>query len=79
MMAELKPCPYCGVTPKIRWEQWREISETSGAYVLDANHRYGCFFRSMNGTNYCGRMSAFNEKCLVEAWNRRVEQNGGVH
>lgn len=74
-MDELKPCPFCGVTPRIRREQWREISETSGAYVLEAKHRAGCFIRSMNGTNLDGRMTAFNEKCLIEAWNRR-DDNG---
>ena len=69
---ELKPCPFCGVTPTLVWEPWKEISDKSGAYVLEANHKQGCFIRAMNGTNKTGRMTAFNKKCLEEAWNRRA-------
>lgn len=71
-MDKLKPCPFCGVVPAINWEAWKEISPKSGAYVLEANHYDWCFLRKMNGTNYKGRMTAFNEDALVEAWNRRA-------
>ena len=71
-MADLKPCPFCGVIPRLYWNHWTEISETAGTYILEAEHKPGCFIRSMNGMNKNGRMSAFNEKCLIEAWNRRA-------
>ena len=71
-MDDLKPCPFCGVIPRLYWNPWPEISENAGAYILEAEHRPGCFIRSMNGMNKNGRMSAFNDKCLIEAWNRRA-------
>lgn len=70
-MAELKPCPFCGAIPTIEWEKWGEISETSGIYVLEANHKSCCFIRLMNGMNITGRMSAWNKTMLADAWNRR--------
>lgn len=73
-MTELKPCPFCGVVPEIRWEKWSEISEDSGVYVLEALHNDKCYFVSMNGTNNKARKSAFNKECLIEAWNTRAEQ-----
>ena len=68
---KLLPCPFCGAIPKIRWEPWKDISETAGVYVLEANHKVGCFIVQMNGTNYKGRMSAFNDDVLKKAWNTR--------
>lgn len=72
-MAELKPCPFCGVTPTIEWDAWEDISPTSGVFVLEANHKSGCFIRAMNGFNSTGRMSAYNKTVLKDAWNRRVD------
>lgn len=69
---KLKPCPFCGATPKLYWESWDEISATSGCYVLEAKHKNECFIALMNGFNFSGRMSSFNEKHLIDAWNRRV-------
>ena len=73
---ELKPCPFCGVVPKIEWEPWKDISETSGVYALTAEHKDGCYISLMNGFNLNGRMSAFCKKVLEEAWNRRVDNDG---
>lgn len=71
-MTELRKCPFCGVIPRLYWEAWKEISESAGTYVLEANHKNSCFIYRMNGMNSKGRMSAFNKECLIEAWNRRV-------
>lgn len=70
---ELRPCPFCGVIPTIRWEEWKEISDTSGAYVLEAPHRDVCFINRMNGTNNTGRKTAFNKQVLIDSWNYRWE------
>lgn len=72
-MAELKPCPFCGVVPTIEWEPWEEISKTAGIFNLEANHTPDCFLHQMNGLNIKGRMSAFNKTVLILAWNRRID------
>ena len=72
-MVDLKPCPFCGVVPNIKWETWDDVGENAGVYHLEAPHRSGCFIRAMNGTNYMGQMSSFNITSLVEAWNRRAD------
>lgn len=72
----LKPCPFCGVVPTLEWEEWKEISETAGVYVLEANHREQCFFRMMNGMNSVGRMSSSNLRRLEEVWNDRFFEDG---
>lgn len=71
-MTELKPCPFCGVFPRLYWESWSEISENAGTYVIEADHKNNCFIKAMNGMNKTGRMSSFNEECLIKSWNRRV-------
>ena len=70
---KLKPCPFCGVVPQIRWEPWAEISSDAGIYKLDARHREGCFIRAINGMNPTGGSSSSNKEHLIETWNRRVE------
>lgn len=70
---KLKPCPFCGVVPKIEWEPWKEISETSGIYKLTAEHKRSCFLALMDGFYCNGMMSAFCKNVLEEAWNRRVD------
>ena len=72
-MNELKPCPFCGVVPRIKWEAWEYIGENAGVYVLEAPHGRGCFIRAMDGGNYMGQMSSLNITSLVEAWNRRAD------
>lgn len=72
-MEKLKPCPFCGAIPTIRWEKWREISETSGCYVLDAPHEMGCFIRSMDGMNTLGQAHSFYKDGLVARWNTRMK------
>lgn len=72
-MAELKPCPFCGVKPRLYWESWKEISPESGIYVLEANHTNNCYIYRINGMNSTGRASSRSKVCLVEWWNRRVK------
>lgn len=72
MDEELKPCPFCGVVPKLWWEAWREISPVSGCYHLEAQHTKDCYILHMNGMNSTGRTSAFNKECLIDLWNRRA-------
>lgn len=70
---KLKPCPFCGVVPKIYWESWPEISENSGIYHLEAEHKPNCFIRHINGMNPTGQSSASNKEWLLETWNNRYE------
>ena len=70
---KLKPCPFCGVVPTIRWEPWPEISEDSGIYNLEAEHKPDCFIRLINGMNMFGRSSSMNKEWLLETWNNRHE------
>lgn len=44
-MDKLLPCPFCEGEARINWEAWKEISETSGAYVLHIYHADWCFFK----------------------------------
>ena len=83
-MSELKPCPFCGVVPKLSCDitDWRGRPvyqpDKNGyrpvSYNLKAEHKRDCFIVRMNGMNLNGEMSAFNWECLVETWNRRAEQ-----
>ena len=70
-MSELKPCPFCGAVPKIEWHAWKEISETSGAYYLTAEHTEDCFFVRKNGMPPYGEMTDSNKDRIITAWNRR--------
>lgn len=71
-MTELKPCPFCGVVPTLKWESWTEISPDSGCYVISAEHRISCYISHINGMNTTGRISAFNKECLIDYWNTRI-------
>lgn len=73
---KLKPCPFCGAIPRLYWEPWKEISPTSGCYVLEADHTDKCYILHMNGTNSTGRTSAFNTECLIRYWNHRSGEDG---
>ena len=72
-MAELKPCPWCGVIPTVIWEEWKDISPTCGIYKIKANHLRGCYIRKINGMNLTGEASSKSAERLVESWNRRAE------
>lgn len=69
----IKPCPFCGVVPKIYWQPWTEISENCGIYHLEAEHKSNCFIRHINGMNLTGQSSASNKEWLLETWNNRYE------
>lgn len=75
MSKELKPCPFCGVIPKLWWDAWVEISPESGCYHLEANHIRDCYITHMNGMNITGRASASNKEYLIDWWNRRIGEN----
>lgn len=71
----LKPCPFCGAVPTIKWEAWKEISPTCGIWVLEAEHRNGCYIRFMNGTNSTGQACGTNKQRLADAWNKRASND----
>ena len=73
---KLKPCPFCGVTPHIYWEAWKDISPDAGVWKLEANHKDSCYITHINGTNISGRSSAKGLSQLVEWWNHREELFG---
>ena len=70
-MSELKRCPFCGGEAKIEWEDWKDISPTSGIYRLSVNHKPECFFVQMNGLNAKSEMISSNKERLAGAWNTR--------
>ncbi len=70
----LKPCPFCGVVPRIYWEPWKDISETAGIYVLEANHKNECYIPSICGMNATGMCISKNETALINTWNRRFNE-----
>jgi hypothetical protein len=84
-MIELKPCPFCGVVPILYcdltdWMGKPVYKESANGYrpilyVLKAKHKNECFIVRMNGTNGDGRYYASNWQCLVEAWNRRANDD----
>lgn len=81
----LLPCPFCGVYPRLYCDltDWKnqpvykpnENGYRPIAYVIRAEHNKNCFIRRMNGMNEDGRMDAFNWECLVDAWNRRANDD----
>ena len=84
-MINLLPCPFCGAVPILYCDltDWRGVPvykpNANGyrpiSYVLKAKHKNHCFIVRMNGTNCEGRIDAFNWQCLVEAWNRRANDD----
>lgn len=66
----LLPCPFCGGEAEIKWVPWTEISESSGAYVLNVNHSPHCFIRSADGL-IDGRMTDSCKERIIKAWNTR--------
>ena len=70
-MSNLKRCPFCSGEAKIEWEDWKDISPTSGIYRLSVNHKPECFFVQMNGLNAKSEMISSNKERLAEAWNNR--------
>lgn len=30
----LKPCPFCGVKPRLYWEAWKDISPDAGVWSV---------------------------------------------
>lgn len=71
MSETLLRCPFCGGEAKIEWEDWKDISPTSGIYRLSVNHKPECFFVQMNGLNAKSEMISSNKERLAEAWNTR--------
>ena len=71
----LKPCPFCGVKPRLYWEAWKDISPDAGVWKLEANHKDSCYITHINGMNTTGRSCAGRMSRLVEWWNHR-EKDG---
>ena len=69
---KLLSCPFCGAKPTIKWDEWKEISDESGVYVLSVDHDMDCFLVQMNGMNYKSRMISDSKERLIECWNTRV-------
>ena len=74
-MSELKPCPFCGEIPTIKWESWKEISPDSGIYVLECHHKNECYIPHINGLNVTGRTIANSKQVLIDWWNRRISDD----
>lgn len=79
----LKPCPFCGAMPRV----WCDLTDWRGkpvykpdangyrpiAYILEAEHKWGCFIRHMDGMNQKGRITALNIGIILNTWNGRYE------
>lgn len=63
-------CPFCDGEAEIKWVPWTEISESSGAYVLNVNHSPHCFIRNADGL-IDGRMTDSCKERIIKAWNTR--------
>lgn len=62
-MTELKPCPFCGGNPVIKYDDQYYWIECEICYVKT---------RELNVEDYGRGMKKTRELC-IEAWNRRVE------
>lgn len=62
MSNQLKPCPFCGIKPKIS----NYYNEAFGrTYTFKDNHKEDCFLSDVKlGEEY-------SKKKLIEKWNRR--------
>jgi len=63
MSEKLKPCPFCGIEPKLLKD--RRVYEDSMYYM---RHRGGCF---LSGSGYNGVSYIIHEE--RSAWNRRAK------
>ena len=68
-MDKLKPCPFCGGEAHLFVNDGiRVICPKCGATTK-------CLIDTMTANGVSGNAT----KAVIEAWNRRVEENGGVH
>lgn len=74
----LKPCPFCGVKPRLYWEAWKDISPDAGIWKLEADHKADCYITHINGTNYTGRSSSGSVSRLAEWWNHRENEDSNT-
>lgn len=69
-MADIKPCPFCGVIPRMG-----TLRTSEGDYcTLYAEHSYDCYFNTIEGGNGMGRGVSMNHGSLIRKWNRRVRK-----
>lgn len=75
---DLEQCPFCGEYPILYCDctNWKgdidfETAKKYPSYHLIVNHKDGCYFRYINGTNRNSEASASYWKILVDSWNRR--------
>ena len=66
-MEGLKPCPFCGATPRIK----RKKLVIEDVFLIDQIHYDDCFllgFKEPDNRVY------ITEEAAIKAWNRRVNE-----
>lgn len=65
-MSELKPCPFCGATPRVKAKNLG----TETVYVIDQLHYSGCYLDGFREPDNQGYVSP---EAAIKAWNRRAD------
>lgn len=66
-MEGLKPCPFCGATPRIK----RKKLVTEDVFSIDQIHYDDCFLLGFKEPDNKGYIT---EEAAIKAWNRRVNE-----
>ncbi len=70
MTDKLKPCPFCGGEVRVFFTNYINLNKKT--YHLNCN-RCNTYFGLTENSRYVSAETT--EKELIEAWNRRVENN----